>query len=595
MATVSTKLTLDTSGFNRGIKSAESGLSKFKSSAGPAVMAGIAAGFAAAAAAAAGLAVGIKSALDLGGALSDLSTRTGVAAGELRILQEAFARNGLSAEKVGPSINKMQRALVEAGDGTGPAAEAFKMLGISVDGLRGMDASSQFSAIGQAINSIPDPAGRAAAAMQIFGKSGGEMLTLFANSGAMNEAARSVGDQADILTRNANLFDQASDILGSVATKMQGFFVGVADTLVPALMPLLEAADGIDLSGLGQDLGNAIAFGLTVITSGNLGNILSAQLKLSGAQFVNLLVQGITGMVAFLAQRMIDIPADFVTLLAVVTKAEFWAGVGYGLLGAAQKFAAIINNAAASLLEALAKVPGLGGAGNIAAGFRDTANRLDSDAESNLAQAGDALSGPLAQVRDRLSQSFDNAINAAAIAMEAAGETIDTTELQAARDGLVGEITTQMEANREAARSRFEATKTQTPLMDEDMAQQVKDTSGVITDSLQKVGGGGNFARFESNANPELAEAKKQTGLLETSVSLFKDLITATPISLTPALDVQAPALPALKPSAPSVQFPNFAASSDTAAQHLREAQKQTGILQRIFDKIAPTGTLMPA
>ena len=238
MATVSTKLTLDTSGFNRGIKSAENGMAKFKAAAGPAVLGGVAAGFAAAAAAAAGLAVGIKGALDLAGALSDLSSRTGVAAGELRILQEAFARNGLSADKVGPSINKMQRAVVEAGDGTGPAAEAFKMLGISVDGLRGMDASSQFAAIGQAINSIPDPAGRAAAAMQIFGKSGGEMLTLFANSGAMAEAARSVGDQADILTRNANLFDQASDILGSVATKMQGFFVGVADTLVPALKSL---------------------------------------------------------------------------------------------------------------------------------------------------------------------------------------------------------------------------------------------------------------------------------------------------------------------------------------------------------------------
>ena len=521
MATVSTKLTLDTSGFNRGIKSAESGMAKFKAAAGPAVLGGVAAGFAAAAAAAAGLAVGIKGALDLAGALSDLSSRTGVAAGELRVLQEAFARNGLSADKVGPSINKMQRAVVEAGDGTGPAAEAFKMLGISVDGLRGMDASSQFAAIGQAINSIPDPAGRAAAAMQIFGKSGGEMLTLFANSGAMAEAARSVGDQADILTRNANLFDQASDILGSVATKMQGFFVGVADTLVPALMPLLEAADGIDLSGLGQDLGNAIAFGLTVITSGNLGNILSAQLKLSGAQFVNLLVQGITGMVAFLAQRMIDIPADFATLMGIVTKPEFWAGVGNGLLGAAQKFAALINNAAAALLEAISKVPGMGGAAGLAQGFRDTATGLNQSADQNIGQAGDALLGPIEQARAQLSQSFDNAVNAAAIAMEAVGETIDTTELQAARDGLVGEITTQMDANRQAVRAKFEATKTQTPLMDEmeDSAGKGKGSAGVIAQSLQSVGGGAAFARFSDAANPAaeaVREQKKSNNYLAT-------------------------------------------------------------------------------
>ena len=521
MATVSTKLTLDTSGFNRGIKSAENGMAKFKAAAGPAVLGGVAAGFAAAAAAAAGLAVGIKGALDLAGALSDLSSRTGVAAGELRILQEAFARNGLSADKVGPSINKMQRAVVEAGDGTGPAAEAFKMLGISVDGLRGMDASSHFAAIGQAINSIPDPAGRAAAAMQIFGKSGGEMLTLFANSGAMAEAARSVGDQADILTRNANLFDQASDILGSVATKMQGFFVGVADTLVPALMPLLEAADGIDLSGLGQDLGNAIAFGLTVITSGNLGNILSAQLKLSGAQFVNTMVSGLTGIIAFLATNMVQMPANFVKILGIVTQPEFWSGLGNGLVAAAMKFAAIIQRAAASVLDAISNVPGLGGAAGMAQTYRDSADQMDAGASEFGAKASEQLQGPLNTYIEALQESFGKSFDAMADAIQNTGETIDTTELQAARDGLVGEITTQMEANREAVRSRFEATKTQTPLMDEmeDSAGKGKGSAGVIAQSLQSVGGGAAFARFSDAANPAaeaVREQKKSNGYLQT-------------------------------------------------------------------------------
>jgi uncharacterized protein YjbJ (UPF0337 family) len=300
---------------------------------------------------------------------------------------------------------------------------------------------------------------------------------------------------------------------------MQGFFVGVADTLVPALMPLLEAADGIDLSGLGQDLGNAIAFGLTVITSGNLGNILSAQLKLSGAQFINLLVQGLTGMAAFLAQRLIDIPAEFVTVLGIVTKPEFWAGVGNGLLAAAMKFAAVIQRAAAALLDAVSNVPGLGGAAGLAAGYRESAAQMDAGAAERGAAASDALSGPLAQVRERIAQSFDNAITAAAAAMEQAGETIDTTELQAARDGLVGEITTQMEANREAARSRFDATKTQTPLMEGMEGQAGKSNTGIIAQSLQKVGGGAAFARFSDAANPAaeaVREQKKSNNYLQT-------------------------------------------------------------------------------
>jgi uncharacterized membrane protein len=511
MATVSTKLTLDSSGFNRGLKNAESSMSKFKSMAGGAAMAGIAAGFAAATAAAAGLAVGIKKAIDIGGALSDLSTRTGVAAGELRILQEAFSRNGLTADKVGPVINKMQRAIVEAGEGSGPAADAFKTLGLNLDSLRAMTSADQLQAVGSAINGIADPAGRAAAAMQIFGKSGGELLTLFASTGAMTDATRAVGGQAELLTRNANMFDQASDILGTAGTKLEGFFVGVADQVIPVLMPLLEAADGIDLSGLGQDLGQSIAFALTAITSGQIGNLLAAQLKLSGAQFVNTLVQGIYGLTGFLAQRMIDIPGDFVTLLSIVTKAEFWQGVGNGLLGAAQMFAAIIQRAAASLLEAVSKIPGLGGAAGIAQNYRDSASQMEASSAANLQQAGDLLSGPLAEAKARISSSFENAINAAAIAMEAAGETIDTSELEAARDGLVNTISEQMKTNQEAARARFEATKTATPLFDEEGAGATgRNNTGILTQSLQSVGGGAAFARFSDAANPAAQAVREQ-------------------------------------------------------------------------------------
>jgi hypothetical protein len=608
MATVSTKMVLDTTGFNRGIKSAESSMSKFKSMAGTAAMAGIAAGFAAATAAAAGLAVGIKNVLDIGGALSDLSSRTGVAAGELRVLQEAFKQNGLSADQVGATINKMQRALVEAGQKGGETARAFDTLGLNLDGLRAMSSADQLQTIGQAIAALPDPAARAAAAMQIFGRSGGELLTLFSNSGALSDAATTIGSQADLLTKNANMFDRASDILNSVGAKLEGFFVGVADQVVPAIMPLLEAANSIDLASIGQSLGEGIAFALTAITSGQIGNLLTAQLKLSGAEFINTLVKGIYGIVGFLAQRMVDIPGEFVTLLGIVTKAEFWQGVGNGLLGAAQKFAAIINRAAASLLETFAKVTGFGG--GAAANLRDTADRLDASANQNLGEAGDLLSGPLAEARDRISTSFTNAIEAAAVAMEAAGETIDTSGLEAARDGIVNTISEQMKANEEAARARFEATKTATPLFDGDeLGKKVRDQVGVITDSLQKVGGGGQFARFNSTASPELDESKKQTGFLsKISEGIYQWIATSTglqeiqtptpadPQTITQPLMPQQPAalLPELKP--PTATFPNVTGISDVAALHLREAQKQTGLLSRIAEKLAPQPmALMPA
>lgn len=511
MATVSTKMVLDTTGFNRGLKSAESSMSKFKSMAGGAAMAGIAAGFAAAAAATVGLAAGVKNVLDIGGALSDLSTRTGIAAGELRVLQEAFKQNGLSAEQVGPAVNKLQRALVEAGQKGGEIARTFDGLGLNLDQLRGMNAADQFQAIGAAINALPDPAARAAAAMQIFGRSGGELLTLFANSGSLSEAATTIGTQADLLTKNANMFDRASDILNSVGAKLEGFFVGVADQVVPAIMPLLEAANSIDLASIGQDLGQAIAFALTAITSGQIGNLLAAQLKLSGAQFVNTLVSGLLGLVSAFATIFGQIPENFVTILGIVTKPEFWAGVGQGLLAAAQKFAAIINGAAAALLEALAKVPGLGGLSGLASGFRDTQSGLEASAARNAEASAQNLQGPIDTIKARFVQNLDEIIANVGSTIAAVGETIDTSELEAARDGIVNTISEQMKANEEAARARFEATKTATPLLDETAAGAAGRTNtGIIAQSLQKVGGGAAFARFSDAANPAAQAVREQ-------------------------------------------------------------------------------------
>jgi hypothetical protein len=343
------------------------------------------------------------------------------------------------------------------------------------------------------------------------------MLALFKDSGALGDAARAIGSQADLLTRNANLFDRASDILNTIGSKLEGFFVGVADQVVPAILPLLEAADGLDFAGLGQELGQAVAFGLTAITSGQIGNLFAAQLKLSGAQFVNTMVSGLTGILALLATNMVQMPANFVKILGIVTQPEFWSGLGNGLVAAAMKFAAIIQRAAASVLDAISNVPGLGGAAGMAQTYRDSADQMDVGASEFGAKASEQLQGPLNTYIEALQESFGKSFEAMANAIESTGETIDTTELQAARDGIVKTISEQLKTNQEAARARFEASKTMIPGMDGEGGMQRGSNTGIIAQSLQKVGGGAAFARFSDAANPaaqQLREQQKANGFL---------------------------------------------------------------------------------
>jgi len=77
-------------------------------------------------------------ALDLGGELTDMSEQTGISVGKLLELQRAFQNNGLAADNLQPIFGKMQKAIVDAGDGTSGAAQAFAKLGISLSTLQGI-------------------------------------------------------------------------------------------------------------------------------------------------------------------------------------------------------------------------------------------------------------------------------------------------------------------------------------------------------------------------------------------------------------------------------------------------------------------------
>lgn len=58
----------------------------------------------------------VRAGLDLGGELNDLSSRTGIAVGDLAVLRQEFTDAGRGAENVGPAIAKMQRSLAEGED-----------------------------------------------------------------------------------------------------------------------------------------------------------------------------------------------------------------------------------------------------------------------------------------------------------------------------------------------------------------------------------------------------------------------------------------------------------------------------------------------
>ena len=195
-------------------------------------------------------------ALNMGGRLNDLADRTGIAVDKVLLLERAFQNAGVGADSLGPIINKMQKALVDAEDGTSKAAYAFADLGLSLSKLQGMSPEEQLRTIGKAIADIPDPAKRASTAMEIFGKSGGALNQVFANfDDEIQTAKLQLGSLPDIMKAGSTQFDRISDNLVVVGGKFIEFAAGLIDKVKPALDAVTTALSMFDAAKVGQEIG----------------------------------------------------------------------------------------------------------------------------------------------------------------------------------------------------------------------------------------------------------------------------------------------------------------------------------------------------
>lgn len=200
-----------------------------------------------------------KEALDLGGELNDLSSRTGETAGNLMILRRAFDNAGAGADKVGPAVNRMQKFMEESQQGIKLNIDTLNRLGLSYDSLKGKTPTEQMQMLAKAISEMPDPAQRATAAMQVFGRSGAELLPLFNNFS--NEIARAngqLGDMPGVMDRANEQFDAISDNLLVAKGKAVEFAAGFLEQVAPAIELVTHLLANFNAAGAGMKLGEIL-------------------------------------------------------------------------------------------------------------------------------------------------------------------------------------------------------------------------------------------------------------------------------------------------------------------------------------------------
>lgn len=179
----------------------------------------------------------IKGAIDATDAVSDISQRTGIAIKDIAGLQMWFQKGGTEAGAFESSMIKLSKKIAEGG------AE-FSKLGIKTRDANGALRSNVDVLLesADAFASMEDGTAKTALAVELFGKSGAELIPLLNEGSAglveMNKAAEQLGLTFDEKTVEAA--GQFNDTLDLLAAASQGVARQVAAQLLPTLNSLSE-------------------------------------------------------------------------------------------------------------------------------------------------------------------------------------------------------------------------------------------------------------------------------------------------------------------------------------------------------------------
>lgn len=231
------EVTCEGSKLEAGLKNAESATQKFQRKLdgwSVAVGAAMTAAFVGAAKA---LNSFFSSMIDKGDALDKMSQRIGISVEGIGKLSQMAQLCGSSMETFEGAIKKMQVGLEKAAQGSAEQQQAFQRLGLSITDLKAMSPEDQFLAVSKAMGGLTDQSERTAMAVQLFGKSGTELMPFFNQGeegisameskieelgGVMsNEGSKAMAELKDAMTLLSNgIAGTAQNIMASLAPAM---------------------------------------------------------------------------------------------------------------------------------------------------------------------------------------------------------------------------------------------------------------------------------------------------------------------------------------------------------------------------------------
>lgn len=192
----------------------------------------------------AGLTAMVKSAIDTGDALDEMSQRVGVSVETLSIWKPAAEQSGVSGESFEKGLRKLSTTMLEAATGSEDAARGFSAVGVEFKNQDGtLRATDQVLLdLAERFKAMPDGAEKTALAVQLFGKSGAELIP-FLNQGrdGINELAAEM--QALGVQMSSETAAQAGNF-NDALEKLKLATTSIGNQIIASLLPALNDMAG---------------------------------------------------------------------------------------------------------------------------------------------------------------------------------------------------------------------------------------------------------------------------------------------------------------------------------------------------------------
>ncbi len=184
---------------------------------------------------------------ELGAKVDHATHELGMSAEQVSVLNSAFAAMGIGGDGATRMLERLERNMVDAQRGAGPAAAAFKAVGISFDELKTLSPQQLLERLAQQFEKTADGPNKTAIAIALMGRTGAEMIPfLDRGTEGLAEFETQARASGTVLTGEmARGLEESAIKSAEVGQAMTGLGIAISERLKPALDAGKDALIGV--------------------------------------------------------------------------------------------------------------------------------------------------------------------------------------------------------------------------------------------------------------------------------------------------------------------------------------------------------------